>query len=154
MLIAAESACWRLSGWLGCRAVVATGVDVRLDMFRHLSGHSQDYFSGHMAGSLGNRVTATAGATGSIFSTLIWKILPPCVDFLGAVVVLCTIDVRMALTLVVFVAIVSAILAVFGRRARPLQQQFAEQAARVGGELVDVVSNIWTVQAFGARQRE
>jgi ATP-binding cassette subfamily B protein len=154
VLIAAESACWRLSGWLGCRAVVATGVDVRLDMFRHLSGHSQDYFSGHMAGSLGNRVTATAGATGSIFSTLIWKILPPCVDFLGAVVVLCTIDVRMALTLVVFVAIVSAILAVFGRRARPLQQQFAEQAARVGGELVDVVSNIWTVQAFGARQRE
>ncbi|RCW65199.1 ABC transporter ATP-binding protein [Pseudorhodoferax soli] len=154
VLIAAESLCWRLGGWLGCHAVVATGVDVRLDMFRHLSGHSQDYFSRHMAGSLGNRVTATAGATGSILGTLVWKILPPCVDFVGAVVVLWTVDVRMALALAGFVAVMGVVLARFGRRARPLQQRFAEQAAQVGGELVDVVANIWTVQAFGARARE
>ncbi|MGI4778833.1 MAG: ABC transporter ATP-binding protein [Janthinobacterium lividum] len=153
-LIALESIFWRLSGWLGCRAVVATGVDVRLDMFRHLSGHSLDYFADHMAGSLGNRVTATAGATGSIFGTLIWKILPPCVDFIGAVIVLCTIDWRMALTLIGFVAVVAAILARFGRRARPLQQIYARRAAQVGGELIDVVANIWTVQAFSARRRE
>ncbi|RYZ02038.1 MAG: ABC transporter ATP-binding protein, partial [Comamonadaceae bacterium] len=153
-LIAAESICWRLSGWLGCRAVVATGVDVRLDMFRYLSGHSLDYFAEHMAGALGNRVTATAGATASIYGTMIWKILPPCVDFLGAVLVLYFIDWRMSLTLVCFVAVVAINMAVFGRRARPLQQHFAREAARVGGELVDVVANIWTVHAFSARQRE
>jgi ATP-binding cassette subfamily B protein len=153
-LIAAESICWRLSGWLGCRAVVATGVDVRLDMFRYLSGHSLDYFADHLAGSLGNRVTATAGATGSIYGTMIWKILPPCVDFVGAVVVLCTIDWRMAVTLIAFVAVVALILTAFGRRARPLQQRFAQEAAQVGGELVDVVANIATVHAFSARQRE
>jgi ATP-binding cassette subfamily B protein len=153
-LIAAESICWRLSGWIGCRAVVATGVDVRLDMFRYLSGHSMDYFAGHMAGSLGNRVTATAGATGSIYGTLIWKILPPCVDFVGAVVVLYTIDWRMALALSGFVAVVGLILTALGGRARPLQQSFAREAARVGGELIDVLANIWTVQAFAARKRE
>ena len=153
-LIAAESVCWRLSGWLGCRAVVATGVDVRLDMFRYLSGHSLDYFAEHMAGSLGNRVTATAGATGSIYGTMIWKILPPCVDFIGAVVVLCTIDWRMAIALIGFVCVVSTMLAAFGRRARPMQQRFAQQAAGVAGELIDVVANIWTVQSFAARQRE
>jgi ATP-binding cassette subfamily B protein len=68
--------------------------------------------------------------------------------------VLCTIDVRMALTLIGFVALVAAILARFGRRARPLQQVYAQRAAQVGGELVDVVANIWTVQAFSARRRE
>jgi len=154
VLIAAESALWRLSGWLGCITVVNSGVDVRLDLFRHLSGHSLDYFSRHLAGSLGNRVTATAGATGAIFGTLIWKILPPCVDFVGAVVVLCTIDVRMALTLIGFVALVAAFMFAFGRRARPLQQAFAERASQVGGELVDVVANIFTVMAFSARERE
>lgn len=70
VLIGAESAFWRLSGWLGCVTVVNTGVDVRLDLLRHLSGHSLDYFSRHLAGSLGNRVTATAGATGAIFGML------------------------------------------------------------------------------------
>ena len=154
VLIAAESALWRLSGWRGCITVVDTGVQVRLDLFRHLSGHSLDYFSRHLAGALGGRITATAGATGAIFSTLIWKILPPCVDFVGAVVVLCTVDVRMALTLVGFVGLVAAFMYVFARRARPLQQAFAEQGSRVNGELVDVVSNIFTVMAFSARERE
>ena len=153
-LIGLESIFWRLSGWLGCRAVVATGVDVRLDMFRHLSGHSLDYFADHMAGSLGNRVTATAGASGAILGISIWKILPPCVDFIGAVIVLLTIDWRMAVTLIAFVCVVAVILTGFGRRARPLQQLFAKRAAQVGGELVDVVANIWTVQAFSARRRE
>jgi ATP-binding cassette subfamily B protein len=80
--------------------------------------------------------------------------LPPCVDFVGAVVVLCTIDVRMALTLIGFVAVVAGFMFAFGRRARPLQQAFAERAAQVGGELVDVVANIFTVMAFSARERE
>ena len=154
VLIGAESAFWRLSGWLGCLAVVRTGVDVRLDLFRHLSGHSLDYFSRHLAGSLGNRITATAGATGAILGTLIWKILPPCVDFIGAVVVLCTIDIRMALTLIAFVGVVAGFMYFFGLRVRPLQQAFAEKASQVGGEMVDVVSNIFTVMAFSARERE
>lgn len=154
VLIATESVLWRLSGWLGCVTVVNTGVDVRLDLFRHLCGHSLDYFSRHLAGSLGNRITATAGATGAIFGTGIWKILPPCVDFVGAVVVLCTVDGRMAATLIAFVALIAAFMYGFGRRARPLQQEFAERASTVGGELVDVVSNIFTVMAFSARERE
>ena len=153
-LIAAESVCWRLCGWMGCRAIVQTGVDVRLDLFRHLSGHSLDYFSEHMAGSLGNRITATAGTTAAFLSTMVWRILPPCVDFVGALIVVASINRHMALALIAFVAVVALGIGWLGLRARPLQQQFAEQAAQVGGELVDVVSNIWTVQAFSARQRE
>lgn len=63
-LVGIEHGLWRLSGWLGCRTVVGTSVDVRLDLFRHLSGHSMGYFNDRMAGSLGNRITETAAATG------------------------------------------------------------------------------------------
>src|SRR5690349_15489488 len=38
-LIALESALWRISGWLGCRTIVATGVDIRIDLFEHLISH-------------------------------------------------------------------------------------------------------------------
>ncbi len=153
-LIAAESAFWRIAGWLTCITVIATGVDVRLDLFRHLSGHSLAYFSGHLVGSLGNRVTATAGATASILLTAVWKIVPPCIDFIGAVVVIATIDHRMALALMGFVTIVAAFMTWFGIRARPLQHRYAEEASKVGGELIDVVSNVSMVQAFSARARE
>ncbi|HWL28595.1 MAG TPA: ABC transporter ATP-binding protein, partial [Burkholderiaceae bacterium] len=153
-LIALESVLWRLSGWLGCRVIVSTGVDIRIDLFQHLMGHPMRYFARHLSGSLGSRVTATAGSAGAIFSALTWSIVPPAVDFLGAVVVLLFVDVRMAVALVVFVAVVAGIIITFGIRGRGLHQAYGRQAAAVGGELVDTVNNVWAVKAFSARDRE
>jgi ATP-binding cassette, subfamily B, bacterial len=153
-LIAVESALWRLGGWVGCRTVVATGVDVRLDLFQHLSGHPMRYFSEHFAGALGNRITATANAMGSLISSLTWNIVPPCTDFLGALVVLYLVHWNMALALLAFVAVVAGGILLIGVRGRPVHHAYAEQASRAGGELVDVVSNVWAVKAFSARKRE
>ncbi len=153
-LIVIENVFWRLGGWLGCRTVVASVVDIRVDLFKHLTGHPMRYFTEHFAGSLGNRISAVGQAAGAIYGGLAWKIVPPIVDFIGAVVVLLTVDVRMAVALILFVAIVAALITGFGIRGRSKHQRFAAQSARVGGELVDAVSNVWTIKAFSARDRE
>lgn len=153
-LIVIENVFWRLGGWLGCRTVVASVVDLRVDLFKHLTGHPMRYFTEHFAGSLGNRISAMGAAAGAIYGGLAWKIVPPIVDFIGAVVVLFTVDVRMAVALILFVAIVAALITGFGIRGRAKHQRFAAQSARVGGELVDAVSNVWTIKAFSARDRE
>jgi len=153
-LIAVENVMWRTGGWLGARTIVTTGVDMRLDLFQHLTGHPMRYFSQHFAGSLGSRITATANAAGMIMRSLTWNIVPPCTEIIGAVVVLTTIDWRMAVALACFVAIVAFAIVWFGVRGREVHHDFAHQASRAGGELVDVVSNVWTVKAFSARQRE
>lgn len=153
-LIVTENVFWRLGGWLGCRTVVASVVDIRVDLFKHLTGHPMRYFTEHFAGSLGNRISALGAAAGAIYGGLAWKIVPPIVDFIGAVVVLLTVDVRMAVALILFVAIVAVLITGFGIRGRAKHQRFAAQSARVGGELVDAVSNVWTIKAFSARDRE
>jgi len=153
-LIVIENVFWRLGGWLGCRTVVASMVDIRVDLFKHLTGHPMRYFTEHFAGSLGNRISALGQAAGAIYGGLVWKIVPPIVDFIGAVVVLLTVDWRMAVALILFVAIVAVLITGFGIRGRAKHQRFAAQSARVGGELVDAVSNVWTIKAFSARDRE
>lgn len=153
-LIVVENVFWRLGGWLGCRTVVASMVDIRVDLFKHLTGHPMRYFTEHFAGSLGNRISALGQAAGAIYGGLAWKIVPPIVDFIGAVVVLLTVDWRMAVALILFVAIVAVLITGFGIRGRSKHQRFAAQSARVGGELVDAVSNVWTIKAFSARDRE
>lgn len=153
-LIVTENVFWRLGGWLGCRTVVASVVDIRVDLFKHLTGHPMRYFTEHFAGSLGNRISALGQAAGAIYGGLAWKIVPPIVDFIGAVIVLLTVDVRMAVALILFVAIVAVLITGFGIRGRSKHQRFAAQSARVGGELVDAVSNVWTIKAFSARDRE
>ena len=153
-LIAAESALWRLAGWLAARTIVATGVDIRLDLFGHLSGQAMRYFADHMGGALGGRITAAAGAFGAVMAALVWNITPPCADFLGALAVFLAVDWRMAAALLVFVTGAVAGLALFGMSGRPLHRAYAERAGRVGGELIDTVANVWAVKAFSARERE
>jgi len=153
-LIAMENVLWRTGGWVGCRTIVATGVDMRLDLFQHLTGHPMRYFTEHFAGALGNRITATANAAGAILRGLTWAIVPPCIDFVGAVIVLSTIHWHMSIALIVFVGIVALAITIFGIRGRAVHYAFAQQASQAGGQLVDVVSNVWTVKAFSARHRE
>ncbi len=153
-LIVLENLFWRLGGWLGCRTVVASCVDIRVDLFKYLTGHPMRYFTEHFAGSLGNRISAVGQAAGAIYGGLTWKIVPPIVDFIGAVIVLFTVDWRMAVALIGFVLVVALLITSFGIRGRSKHQRFASQAARVGGELVDAVSNVWTIKAFAARDRE
>ena len=153
-LIIAENIFWRAGGWLGCRTVVASCVDIRVELFRYLTGHPMRYFNEHFAGALGNRITATGHASGVIYGGFIWKIMPPLVDFFGAVVVLFTVSWQMAVALIGAVLIVALLITAYGIRGRRKHQRYAAQAAQVGGELVDAVSNVWTIKAFSARDRE
>jgi ATP-binding cassette subfamily B protein len=153
-LIAVESVLWRLSGWLGCHATVGAGVDMRLDLFGYLNGQPMRYFAENLAGSLGHRITSTAGNFGALVNTVVWRILPPCVDFVGAIIVFSIVDWRMMLALAGSVIVITAGLIFFGERGRPLHRAYASEANRAGGDLIDVITNMWAVKSFSARQRE
>ncbi|WP_332762923.1 ABC transporter ATP-binding protein [Pseudomonas koreensis] len=153
-LIVLENVLWRLGGWVGCYTVVGSCADLRVDLFHHLTGHPMRYFKRHFSGSLANRVAAAGGAADVVYGGLAWRIVPPCVDFLGAVVVLFSVRDSMALALIVCVLLVAALLTMVGVRGRHRHIAFASQSARVGGEIVDLVSNVWTIKAFSGRERE
>ncbi|MCB8820520.1 ABC transporter ATP-binding protein [Microvirga rosea] len=153
-LITVESVLWRLSGWLGCRTTVGIGVDMRLDLFDYLNGQPMRYFAENLAGSLGQRITATAGNFGALTNTIIWRALPPFIDFLGALVVFALVDWHMMVALGVFVVLVTGGLILFGERGHHYHRTYASNSNRVGGELIDVISNMWAVKAFSARGRE
>lgn len=153
-LIAIESVLWRVTGWLGCRTTVSIGVAVRLDLFRHLGAHPMRYFSDNLAGSLGHRLTATAGHFGGLVSTFVWRIIPPCIDFIGALIIFATVDMTMMAALAVAVAVLMGGLLAFGGRGRHLHLRYARKASDTSGDLTDVISNMWSVKAFSARLRE
>ncbi len=153
-LVAAEAIMWRLSGWLGARTTIAAGVDIRLDLFRHLAGHSMRYFQDQMGGALGHRLTATAGAFGGIVSRMVWDIAPPCVSFIGALLLFSTLDGGMTAALASFVAVTTTCLVAFGLRGRHHHRAYARRSSEAGGELMDVITNMLAVKTFSARDRE
>jgi hypothetical protein len=57
-------------------------------------------------------------------------------------------NMRMVVALANFVMAVTAGLIWFGERGRPLHRNYSSKAAAVGGDLIDIISNMLTVKAF------
>ncbi len=103
---------------------------------------------------LTSRITATSSAVFQIENMFVWNVLPPCVATAGAIAFLAMVSVKMTAALVVAAAIVMAVMFRFAAAGRPLHHEFANKAAAVDGEMVDVIGNMPLVRAFGATARE
>ncbi len=153
-LIAADNLLWRVASWIASFAFVSVTGDLRRDLFRHLTGHAPTYFMDRMPGMLTSRITATSNAVYMIENMFIWNVLPPCVGTIGAIAFVLTVSGAMAGMLVVIAAVV--VLAMFRLAAagKPLHHDFADKAAAVDGDMVDVISNLPVVRAFCGTGRE
>jgi ATP-binding cassette, subfamily B, bacterial len=153
-LLASESALWRVGTWLGYRAILVDKAEAKLDLFNHLSGHCSRYFTDRLGGSLANRISGTGDAVQQVLQIALFTLAPVCADFFAALAMLATVGWQIVVALGVFILLSAGALALAGHRGAPRHRTHADRAAEVGGELVDVVSNIWVVKAFSARARE
>jgi ATP-binding cassette subfamily B protein len=153
-LLAVESVCWRAGGWLGSRAVIKLGEDIRLDLFDSVAARSWQFFNGQASGALAGRVLSAATAGTAVLRTVLWNLLPPLTDLIGSIFVLATIDCRIAAGLVAVAGAGTWGLHRLGRRGFPLHHAYHSEAAEVSGSLADVLANMSLVRAYGARHRE
>jgi ATP-binding cassette, subfamily B, bacterial len=153
-LIAADNLLWRVASWIGNYAFVGVTGDLRRDLFRHLMGHSPGYFADRLPGMLTSRVTATSNAIFTAENMFVWNVLPPCAATIAAIALVCTISLPMAGALALVAGIMVLVLFRFAAAGRPLHNDFATKAAAVDGEMVDVVTNMPLVRAFGGVLRE
>jgi ATP-binding cassette, subfamily B, bacterial len=153
-LIAADNLLWRLAGWIASSTFVGVTGDLRRDLFRHLTGHAPGYFADRMPGTLTSRITATSNAVFTLENMFVWNVLPPCVATLVAIIFVVTVSVPMAATLMVLAGILVFIISRLAAAGWPLHHEFADRAAAVDGEMVDVIGNIPLVWAFCGVGRE
>ena len=153
-LLASESVLWRSGSWFGYRAVLVDKAEAKLDLFNHLIGHSSRYFSERMGGSLASRISSTGDSVQQVFSAVLFNIAPVCADFCAALAMLATVGWQMVAALFCFVLLAAGTLVRLSQSGMPRHRFHADRAAEVGGEIVDVLSNIWVVKAFSARTRE
>ena len=147
-LIAADNFLWRIAGWIASFTFVGVTGDLRRDMFRHLTGHAPGYFSDRLPGMLTSRITATSNAVFSVENMFIWNVLPPCIATIAAICLIGTVSLAMSAGLIVIAG--GMVLAMFRLAAagKPLHDDFADKAAAVDGEMVDVINNMPLVRAF------
>ena len=147
-LIAADNFLWRIASWTASFTFVGVTGDLRRDIFRHLTGHAPSYFSDRLPGMLTSRITATSNAVFTVENMFVWNVLPPCMATVTAIALIGTVSPSMsaALSLVAGAMVIGMFhLAAAGK---PLHDDFADKAAAVDGEMVDVINNMPLVRAF------
>ncbi len=147
-LIAADNFLWRIASWTASFTFVGVTGDLRRDIFRHLTGHAPSYFSDRLPGMLTSRITATSNAVFTLENMFVWNVLPPCIATVAAIALIGTVSLPMAGGMIVVAG--SMVIAMFhlAARGKPLHDDFADKAAAVDGEMVDVINNMPLVRAF------
>ena len=153
-LITADNLLWRLAGWIANYTFVGVTGDLRRDLFRHLTGHSQSYFAERMPGTLTSRVTATSNAVFTGENMFVWNVLPPCAATVAAIALVFTVSLPMAVGLSLVAGVMVVIMFRMAAAGRPLHHDFASKTAAVDGEMADIVTNMPLVRAFGGFLRE
>ncbi len=156
-LIAADNLLWRLACWIANPTFVAVTGDLRRELFCHLTGQAPGYFADRLPGTLASRITATSNAVFTVENMAVLNVLPPIAATITAITFVATVSVPMAVVLMLVAG--GMVIALFRLAAagQPLHHDFADKAATVDGEMVDVISNMPLVWAFcglrGERRR-
>ena len=148
LLIAADNLLWRVASWTASFTFVGVTGDLRRDMFRHLTGHAPSYFSDRLPGMLTSRITATSNAVFTVENMFVWNVLPPCIATVSAILLIGTVSLAMSAGLIVIAGIMLMAMFRLAAAGKPLHDEFADKAAAVDGEMVDVISNLPLVRAF------
>ena len=147
-LIAADNFLWRIASWVASFTFVGVTGDLRRDIFRHLTGHAPSYFADRMPGMLTSRITATSNAVFTVENMFVWNVLPPCIATIAAIALIGTVSPSMAAGLMVVASVMVLGMFRLAAAGKPLHDDFADKAAAVDGEMVDVVNNMPLVRAF------
>jgi ATP-binding cassette subfamily B protein len=153
-LITFDNFLWRVASFIASGAFTAVTGDLRRDLFAHLTGHAPSYFAERQPGMLTSRITATSNAIFTVENMFVWNVLPPCAATVAAITLVATVSLPMAGVLFAIGGVVVCIMFRLAAAGRPLHHAFADRAAAVDGEMVDIVGNMPLVRAFGGFARE
>ena len=153
-LLAADHLLSRLGGVIASLTFPRVTADLRSDIFRHVMGHSPSYFADRLPGTLTSRISATSNAVFALENMFAWNVLPPIVGNIGAIVILAAVTPTVTAGLVLVAVGMVIVIFRLAAAAKPLHRVFANKAAAVDGEMVDVIGNMAIVRAFGGIRRE
>jgi ATP-binding cassette subfamily B protein len=97
---------------------------------------------------LTSRITATSNAVYTVENMFVWNVLPPCIATIAAIMLIGTVSLPMSAGLIVIAGAMVIGMFHLAAAGKPLHDDFADKAAAVDGEMVDVINNMPLVRAF------
>ena len=121
---------------------------------RYTLGQSVTFFDDDFAGRIAQKEMQTARALNDVVTEVVHTVLFALASVIGAILLLGTVDWRIALGLLVWMVAYGYLIKYFMPRIRVRSKARAAARAMVTGQVVDTVTNIKTVKLFGQQGYE
>ena len=133
-----------LSAWVGQHVIYA----VRADLFRNLLRQSMRFFEGERVGAIASRLTNDVDALSEVASSTVLSLANDVLSFLGILIVMLTLNVRLTLALLVVVPIVVVSMSYLGKQMRRVYWDVQRALADVNAGVEQGVAGIRVVQSL------
>ncbi len=121
---------------------------------RFTLGQAVTFFDNDFAGRIAQKEMQTARALNDVVTEIIHTVLFALASVIGSILLLGTVDWRIALGLLVWMCVYGAMIRYYMPRIRARSKARAGARAMVTGQVVDTVTNIKTVKLFGHADHE
>ena len=127
---------------------------VRWKAHRYLLGHSISYYQDEFAGRLATKVMQTSLAVRETVMKLVDVMLYVVVYFISGVLLVFSLDWRLALPFLAWLLVYVFLLRIFLPKLSSISQKQADARSEMTGRIVDTYTNISTVKLFSHTRRE
>ena len=133
-----------LVSWVGQRVLA----NLRSEMFAHLQKQSMSYFDTHIVGVIVSRVINDVAEINELLSQGVLTLLGDLLVLTGTVVVMLTLNSRLALLSFTVIPLMIVATVFFSRRARVAYRETRSKVAAVVGDLAEDIAGMRVIQAF------
>ncbi len=145
---------WRTSGFTGMRWMTAANARSYETLFSYLGKHSHTYFSDRFAGSLSSKVTHASEGSQSLYESFVWNYYPGVLALLLTLVYICLANLAAGGVFVVLLVVLIPVNIYLAKYRRPCVVEYATQATKARGRLVDTLTNISAVRQYALHDFE
>jgi len=128
--------------------------DMRRELFDHYQELSFSFFDEQKTGQLMTRLTNDSFNMSELFHHGPEDIVISVLNFLGAFAIMLTINVKLALIIVLFLPLITAYVVYFNKRMRTARQLYHERIGGINAQVEDTLAGIRVVKSFTNEVRE
>ena len=148
------SLCWRANDYMMNYFTVASRVRAVKKLFEYISLHSVSYFNDNLSGALNERINTVSNNVSRLSGQFIWNILTLFSYIVSIFFVVYSSSHSIAYFLVGGLLVLIPVNFLLTRGQNKLSFNVAELSSKVRGQVVDSITNIFSIQQFSRRNYE
>jgi ATP-binding cassette subfamily B protein len=138
----------RLQGYIMRATFPYFRANIREEVFNYVRGHSHDYFTANLGGTIANKISELPKSCEQIMETLIFNMFPILAAFIISIGLIGQVSILFSFILLGWFILHIGTTLVFLKKIMKTSEDHSEAVSGVTGQIVDCLSNIMNVRLF------